>query len=246
MQNNILIPRWLVMSLGFVLLLFLILATLGQIRNLKTTPQAMQVSATASLDIIPDIATVNLGILSEGAIQTDVQNENIQKTNQVVAFLKQQKINSQHIKTSAFYSAPIYQYQNGKNTITGYQTSQTITVEINQIDQSKTLLEKIVKDAMLHGANQIQGITFRFSNREKLEQSLRKKAIDLAKEKAQYLAANTSLKLGRIINVITPESAETPLRPYALSLAKVSMASPNIEAGRQTISETMTLVFEVY
>lgn len=246
MQDSNLVPRWLVISLGISLFVFLILVSLGQILDLKITPQPMRVSATASLTVIPDVATINIGIISEGTIQTDVQHDNTQKTNQVIAFIKQQKIDAKDIKTSAFYSTPVYQYKNGSNTMTGYQASQMITVEIKHIDSSTTLLETIVNGVISHGANQIQGVTFHFSNQGKLEQTLRKKAIELAKQKAQDIAQNTSLKLGRIINVITSDAFEAPLRPYALAMAKIGKTSPNIEPGSQTISETITLIFEVH
>lgn len=247
MQQETIVPSWLSNSIGLALLLLLLITSINLGMNLRPKPQPMQVSATSSLSVVPDVATVSIGVVSEGAIQAEVQNQTIQKMNQVIQFLKQQHIERKDIETTGFYLSPQYQYNDGKNVLVGYHASQTITVQIKNIDRTTTTLATIVSGVTQNGANQIQGITFGISDVEKIEQTLRNRAIEKAKQKAQNIALQSSLKLGKIINVVLSESPE-PIHPiYAMStFARTTASSPNIEAGKQTVSETMTLIFEVF
>lgn len=241
------LPRWIVNAVGILLIIFLALLSLQQLHLLKGPPQTMSVSATGKATMVPDLATVTIGVVSDGASAIEVKDKNNQKINQMIAFIKQQGIDDKDIQTTAFYSSPKYDYTNGQNNIIGYTANQTVTIKIRAIDKSTAQLEKVIDGAVMSGANQVQGINFSFSDDNQLTQTARKQAIELAKQKANEIADEAGLKLGRIVNVITTESNGYAPRPYAMA-ANVAAKStaPNIEPGSQEVTETVTVVFDIH
>lgn len=242
-----LFPRWMSKFIGILLIIFLVFLILNQVNTYMGYPMTLKVSAQGKVQSTPDTATVTIGVTSQGANPVDTKNANNQKINQVIAFIKQQGVESDDITTSQFYAAPRYNYVNGQNNIVGYQADQSVTVIIHNLDKSQAQLATILDGAVNAGANQIQGVNFSFADPEKLQIEARKIAIKNAKEKARELADETDMRLGRIIN-ITPREGGFPM-PYAgMNLAAKTGPSvaPTIEPGKQDVMENVELTFEVY
>lgn len=246
-MNNEFLPKWMINTLGALLIIFLILLCLQQWHALKGPSQTMNVTATGKATMVPDLATVTIGVVSDGASAIEVKDKNNQKINQMIAFIKQQGVDDKDIQTTTFYSSPKYNYTNGQNNIIGFTANQTVTIKIRAIDKSTAQLEKVIDGAVMNGANQVQGINFSFSDDNQLSQTARKQAIELAQQKAHEIANVAGLKLGRIVNVMTSESGGFTPRPYAMAVnVATKSTAPNIEPGSQDVSETVTVVFDVH
>lgn len=245
-MNDAFFPRWMMKTLGFLLIIFIFLLILNQWSAFHGTPQIMRVSAEGKVTAIPDLATIVIGVTSTGNNAIEVKNQNNQKINQIISFIKQEKIDPSDIKTSEFYAYPQYNYHDGQRTAAGYQADQMLTVKIKGIDKSREKLEKILDGAVNTGANKIQGVNFSFSDTDQLKQLARKKAISNAKIKAQELATDANLKLGKIINVLQTSNVSNP-SPYPVMnfSAEAKSIAPKIEIGNQEIIESITLVFLV-
>lgn len=247
-MENKFFPKWMVQTLGVLLIIFIALLILTQIKIINGYPQKMQISAIGKVTAVPDLATVTLGVISQGTTPLEVKNSNNQKVNQIIHFIKQQNIDAGDIKTTGFYASPRYNYVNGQNNIIGYQADQTVTIRVKDINKSQTQLEKILDGAVNNGANQIQGITFGFLDPDKLKESARKLAIKNAKEKAYQLATEADLKLGKVLNVTEASTdSSNPITMNTVNFAAKSQSvAPNIEPGNQEVIESVSLIFEVY
>lgn len=242
MEQRIL-PAWIAQVLGILIIIFLIFLILNQWRTLQGPPQIMSVSASGRVTATPDIATINIGVVSRGAQAEDVKNQNNKKMNQVIDFIKAQGADPKNITTTSLNISPLFNYENNKNNITGYQADQTVTVKVEGID--KVLLQKIVGGVVDQGANQIQGINFSFKDIDKWRAVARRNAIEKAQDKANQLAADAHLRLGRLINV--SESGNASPMPVLFGAANLQAKSvaPTIEPGTQEIEEMLTLQYEV-
>lgn len=243
-MENYRLPIWIASILGCMLIVFVTLLNFHQFQLIRTGTQFLSVSATAKTESIQDIAIVTVGVLSEGSTAQGVKNQNTNKMNQVITFIKQAGIEDKDIKTSQFFIAPNYSYINQQQTLIGYQANQTVTVKVRQIDKSLQQLQTIVDGAVKSGANQIQGIEFSFDNNESLIQDARKLAIDKAKANAQQIAKDAGLKLGRLVNVVTSNSSNAGVS-FSPRMALAKADSSQIQLGSQEIFETVTLVFEI-
>ncbi|MBA3661104.1 MAG: SIMPL domain-containing protein [Gammaproteobacteria bacterium] len=241
------IPIWMRLTFGILLIILLTLFCLNQIKQLGPAAQIMRVSAEGKIMSIPDLATVTLGVVSQGVNSIDIKNQNSEKINKIIALIKQQGIDPQYIKTSGFYASPTYNTINGQNTITGYQVDQTITIQVYNIDKSQERLEKILDSSVNNGANEIRGIYFSFADVDKLKILARKQAIAKAKEKALQLTSEAGLKLGRILNVVESSNEFSPAPYSAVAMsARTGSNIANIEPGNKEVTDNITLIFEVY
>lgn len=245
MENGI-VPRWILKSLGILLIIFLALLIINELKTIYGSHQTMNISAQGKVMSVPDLAIVKIGVVTEGTDAQDVKNKNNQKMNQLIDFIKNQDVSKDSIQTSDFYTTPKYSYVNGQSNIVGYQANQIITIKFFDIDKSRKQIEKVLDGAINNGANQIQGINFGFSDPEKLRKLARKQAIDNAKQRAKELTSAANLHLGNIINIIESNDTSVPA-PFmsAMNYAREKSIAPDIQLGSQDIIENITLVFEV-
>lgn len=250
-------PKWLVSGLGGLLIAFVALLIVQQGYSLKTViknqkpANTISVSAEGKIKSVPDLATVTIGVMSQGATATEVKDSNNKKINKIIDFIKAQGIKSEDITTSQFSFYPQQDWQSGKGVIIGYQSDQTVTVKVKGVDKSQNVMEKVLDGAVNNGANQIQGVYFGFENPESVQQEARKLAIDNAKTKAQGLAKEAGLTLGKVVSISETNSGMgTPIvyAGAAMGMGGGGMdksVAPNVEPGSQDITESMTVVFEV-
>lgn len=213
----------------------------------QTTTQkqsTFDVRGESKISTIPDKAVVNLGItVNEDAVKT-AQDKANSIINAINAELGKLGIDKKGIKTENYTLYPNYNYDNGRQAITGYTVNATLTASITDFAK----LNQAIDAATRVGANQIGGITFTLSDEKKkeTETQARKEAIDDAKDRAQDLAKLAGMKLGKIVNVA--EQPNFNIAPYEMALRSGmgggGGAPTNVEPGSTTFQYTVTLSYE--
>jgi uncharacterized protein YggE len=253
MQN--LLPRWLTWSLGLLVIVVLGLIALDKSYTLKNTlenknPQnTLSVTAEGKVKAVPDLASIDLGVLTNASTAAEAQDQSAKKINAIIEFVKKQGVGNDDIATSQFNIYPQQDYREGKSTITGYTANQSINIKVRGIDKSTDTLTKILGGVTGAGANQINGVNLTFDDPDNFRGQARERAIAKAQEKAQELARAAGLRLGRVINVSETGSSFGPI-PYAEGLGyggggDMRAVAPNVQPGNQDIVANMTVVFEV-
>jgi len=251
------LPKWLVGGLGGLLIAFVALLVVQKAYDLQMEfknakpANTISVSGQGKVTAIPDLATVTIGVLSQGTTAVDVKNQNNDKVNKVIAFIKQQGIADADIQTSQYSFYPQQDYNNGTPKITGYQGNQSVTVKVHGVDKNQDVLNQILDGAVNNGANQIEGNTLTIEKPTDLQNNAKKLAIDDAKKKAQELASEAGLTLGKIVSI--SENSNNYPGPIMYGMAPQAMSTggdtksiaPDIQTGSQEITETMTVVFEI-
>ena len=252
-------PKWSVAGVSVLLMLFLALAALAKYQDLadrysgRVPKNTMTVTAEGKVKAVPDMATINLGVVTQGPSSAAVQDESSKKVNKIIDFVKQQGVSKDDISTSQFNIYPQYNYKDGKNDIVGYEARQTIVVQVKGVDKSTQVLSKILADSTQAGANEISGVSLGFDDPDNLKQTARAQAIEKAKARAEELAKVSGLSLGRVVSVSQTGTGDSGTLPYyggygmggGGSDAVAKSISPNIEPGSQDVTESMTLTFEV-
>lgn len=217
----------------------------------KNPKNTIAITAEGKASAIPDIATVNLGVLTSGDTAEGVQNESTKKINKIVDYVKAQGVAKEDINTSQFNIYPQQDYKDGKTTITGYQANQTITIKVRGVDKSTEALGKILSGVTSNGANQINGVNLSFDDPDNLRQVARQEAISKAKEKAQQLAEAAGLRLGKVVSISESGGYGVPVPLYGDAYGiggsggAEKAVAPNVEPGNQDITASMTVIFEV-
>lgn len=203
------------------------------------------IEGTGKVSATPDVAVVNLGVTSEGRSVKDVQRQNTEKMNSIIAALKAMDIVAKDIQTSNYNISPKYDWSNGRQNILGYIVSQNVTVKIRNLDKTGDVLAK----AGELGMNQAGGVQFTIDEPQKLQEEARGKAIDDAKKKAEQLAEKLGL---RVVKVVTfsegSQGYPTPMPMYKTMDAMVNAESapaPDIQAGSLDVVSNVSVTFEV-
>jgi len=213
--------------------------------NTAATTNTVAFSGTGKLTAKPDVAVVNLTILTEAASSKAAQDDNSAKSKAVTDYLKKQSIADKDTKTSGYNIYPQYSYPtNGKPIIRGYQVNQTLEVKIRALADVSKILDGVVTA----GVNQVNGLSFQVDEPEKLKAQARALAIKDAEMKADELKSQLGIRLGRIVNFTEGTSGyPTPLyygRELALP-AGIGGGGPAVPAGENEINVDVTITYQI-
>ena len=255
MEQNNFIKNFLMFLVGTTLIIasiYLIILSRNAWKSfdyIGKTPDVINqitVSGNAKVTAIPDLAIINLGIINDGSTVAVAQKSVVERMNKVINSLKSEfKIDSKDIKTENYNVQPKYDWSDGKQRIIGYIVSQTIQVKIRDFDKIGDILAK----ATQLGINNVSGPNFTIDDLEKIKAEAREEAIKQAKEKANSLAKQIGIKLGKIVN-FSEGGDNLPnvvygMRTLANESLKLDSSVPEIEAGSQEIQLTVNLTYEI-
>src|SRR3990167_2390641 len=159
-------------------------------------------SAEGKVTAKPDRATLSFSVVTQGKEASKVQAENDAKMKTVVDFLKSEGIADEDIKTSGYNLYPQYDYgypvsgETRPPTISGYNLTQTVSVKVSKLED----VSSIVGGLTSNGINQIDNVSYYIDDPDSLKAQAREEAIQKAKEKANKLAADLGVRLGKVIN----------------------------------------------
>ena len=211
----------------------------------KAAPVDLAVVGEGKVTVVPDTATVTVGIVVSNAKTVDEAQEKINDiNNKIIESMGKLGIAKVDIKTSNYSINPDYSYTNGSNQITGYSGNANLTVTV----KNTNILPQVITEATKGGANQVGSPQYTVDSPEKFREEARNKAIANAKEEAQKLAQSTGIRLGKVTNIVESQP-NTPVPMFyqadALKTASSTEITPHtIEAGSQEITSTVTLYFE--
>lgn len=206
--------------------------------------RTMTVSGNGIATGKPDIATINLGVLSEAKTATAALAENNQKMSMLFSSLKKAGIKEDDIQTSRFDVSPRYAKNHtgssySERRIDGYRVSNQVHVIVRDLDRFGKILDAAVGD----GANTMNRISFGFSDPEPLVDKARINAILDAKRKAALYAETAEIGLGKILT-FQEQYSGSPQPKQARMMAE-NMSSVPIAVGESQISASVTITFEL-
>jgi len=151
----------------------------------------------AAIKATPDVAYVNIGVVTEGKELKSVQSENATKMSAIMKVLEKSGIKESEVKTVSYYVNPKYDWDNvrNKSILAGYTVHNTVEVTINDIAKVGTVLDDVVAS----GSNYISGIRFGVKDESELYNQALELAVKDAKAKAEAMgkgagAINISVK----------------------------------------------------
>ena len=231
--KTLLLTLFLIIITLYLIKVFNIAYPLTIVSTSKTTELA--VVGEATIQVVPDTARINLGIITQGKNASEVREKIDQINSNFLSELKKLALKKEQIKTNNYSIYPNYDYSSGK--ITGYTGDLRLQIKV----KDPYLVKKIKEKALAVGVNLIETVYFFVDNPEIYREKVREKAIDNAKNQAEKLAKNLGIKLGKITNVV-----EAPPEEQILFQKKINADSTGrmFEPGVGIISTVVTLYFE--
>ena len=143
-------------------------------------------SGTASVDAVPDIATLAIEVNVAAKDAATAKKQADERVAQYISFLELNQIAKKDISSANLRTQPDYDYQDGKSILKGYRAVRTVEVTLRQLDKLNSLLDGALKA----GLNEIRSVSLGVAA-----------AIDNAIHQAQELANGFHRKLGPVYSV---------------------------------------------
>ncbi|MGP4108575.1 SIMPL domain-containing protein [Virgibacillus sp. L01] len=199
--------------------------------------RVMTVTGISNLSVEPDVAEVQLEVVTEGMELSQVQQENANTMNQVIQALLQLGIARQNIQTTTYTINPKYDYVDGTQVFRGYEVTNAITVKVEMIDQAGIVIDTAVQN----GINRVLNIQFTVKDKNIYYKQALSSALKDAYAKAQTLAETMQIGIAPYPIKITEKTSEAPIAYKAY--ATMEAVTP-IEPGQIVISATVEAQFQ--
>jgi len=263
-STAILVALWLLVALFAVAIIY----GLDSLRYVGTgiaATNTISVTGEGQIYATPDIATFTYSVTATKATVADAQAAATPVSNAITDYLKSQGVSANDIQTSGYDIEPQYEYQNavcpqgtsasvsnsaspiycppGKQTLTGYQVSQTTTVKVRDLTKAGDLLAGVGTK----GATNVSGLQFTFDDPNKPQDDARNKAIADAKSKADTLAKQLGVDLVRVTSFQESSGGyPRPIEAYATAAGSSAKApSPEISPGQNQVTDDVTITYEI-
>lgn len=240
------------MKLGIVTIALLIFAGFASFsyassdeeEKTPVVPEAKRevfVSGTGSIQLEPDTAYLQLGIVTEHEQAQGSQEKNAEISKEVVKALEVLGIEKKDIRTVHYGIQPMYKYaENRQPELIGYQTTQNLSITIRKLD----LLGSALDEAVKAGANRVNQISFGVND----SQEAQMQALDLAVKDARKRAEVALKADGEKVLKMTQLSISGGMNPvpapaYGRDIAGAEKGAPELLPGQTDISITVQAVF---
>jgi uncharacterized protein len=207
-------------------------------------PRQVTVVGSGQVQGVPDTLTANVGIEFSAPDVTAAMNQTNDRQQAVIDALVGAGLDRQKISTTAVTLAPQYSNPgpNGTATITGYRASNAIEVKIHPADTASRMLALIVGTG--GDATRISSVSYSIADDSQLVKDARARAFNDAKDRAAQYAQLSGLKLGRVLS-ISEETGGTPAAKVPFGPTRAMPTAVPLEAGQQTVSFSVTAVWEL-
>ena len=203
-------------------------------------PTLITVTGENTAQAAPDLATVDLGVTTEGPTAAEALAANTAAVTTILNRLGKAGIEGRDIQTSNLSLNPNWTStpDGTGSVISGYMAMNMLSVRVRDLDKLGPVLDAVVTD----GANTLNGIIFGLQDPKPVMAAARKAAVDDARARAGELAAAAGLSLGRIVSVTEGGAYPAPQPMYRAASAKDG-AVP-VAGGEVGMTASVTVVFE--
>lgn len=197
------------------------------------------VIGNGEIAVSPDIATVQLEVVTVNEELSVAQQENAATTNNVIQSLLRLGIPRENIQTVSYNIFPKYDYVNGEQIFRGYEVSNAISVKITDIQQ----VGRVIDTAVQNGANRVSNIQFSIEDTERYKQEAIVRALRDAQMKARTIAVELQVQVEpQPVKIIEEQQGGQPV--LFQTFAKADQMTTPIEGGQIVITATLRVQFQ--
>ena len=201
---------------------------------------SITVVGTGEVNVKPDLAQINVGVLSTAETAAEALKANNQKMKELFKVLENRGIAEKDIQTSNFSVNPQYATnpQHASPRVIGYQVSNQVQVKVRQLSSLGAVLDELISS----GANQLHGINFSLNDPTNHLDDARRKAMADARRKAELYATAARATVGPPLSI--SEQSGRVVQPYgAMSMQAMRAEAVAVAPGEQTLSASITVTY---
>jgi uncharacterized protein len=192
----------------------------------------------------PDMATINLGVTTEGATAAAALAENARRMTALTQALRRAGVAERDIQTSNVSVYPQQHYVEGQAPrITGYQANNSVSAKVRRIDNTG----RVIDAAVAAGGNTVNGVSFSYQDPDAQLNAARRDAITQARARAELYANALGMRVHRVVAVSEGGGFRPPIVPMAMERLQSAdgAASTPIAPGEIETRVTVAVTFEL-
>ncbi len=199
------------------------------------------VSATGKASAVPDIATVDMTVSETNASGTTAQSDVSKKMKTLQDAILALGIPAADLKTSSFSLSPVYDYDVSPAVLTGYESSESLTVKIRNADLVSSILDAGPKN----GATNVSDLRYDIDDTSVVNQEARVDAMAKVQTDAANIAKAMGGRVGRVVSYSESTGGSVPIYYGMLSESTKSAdtVAPPIQTGTQDVELTVTVTY---
>jgi len=194
--------------------------------------------------VVPDIATLQLGIEAQAATVAEAQAQASQAMDRVMTTLTNNGVAKKDIQTQYFNITKITRWddKNQREVIIGYRVTNIVTAKIRAIDKAGAIIDAV---AVAGGdLTRIDSISFSIDDPTPYLAEAREKAMADAKAKAEQLARLSGVTLGKPTYISESSYFPSPA-PIRLGDKEASSVETPISPGETDITISVQVVYAI-
>lgn len=202
----------------------------------------LSVSAEGTSEARPDMATINLGVTTEGQTAQAALAENARRMNALIQALRRAGVAERDIQTSNVSVHPQQQYrENQPPLITGYQANNTVTARVRNVNN----LGRIIDASVAAGGNTVHGVYFSHQDPDAQLDAARRDAIAEARRRAELYANALNMRVVRVVAVQEGGGWSPPVPMPMVERAMAQDASTPISPGEVETRVNVSVTYEL-
>jgi uncharacterized protein len=202
----------------------------------------LTVNADGMTEGRPDMATINLGVTTEGQTAQAALAENARRMTALTQALRRAGVAERDIQTSNVSVYPQQQYREGlAPLITGYQANNTVTAKVRNIDNTG----RVIDAAIAAGGNTVNGVYFSYQDPDAQLDAARRAAIEEARRRGELYASALNMRVVRVVAVSEGGGYAPPIPMMAARMEAAQDASTPIAPGQIETRVNVNVTFEL-
>ena len=207
--------------------------------------EEITVSAFASVNLVPDRASVCFAVETQGETAEEAQNGNSETVQNVMDVLTGRGVEERSIRTERYDLYPRYDWSDGMERVVGYVVTTAVRVE----DQDLSGLGELISACVDAGVTNVNSVTLTCSGYDEAYAEALGQAVAAARTKAEVLAQAAGKALGDAVT-ITEGWQDTSARyaansPTSMYLEADSASEAVLQPGETEIRANVTVTFRM-
>jgi uncharacterized protein YggE len=209
----------------------------------QATERAITVPGEGSVQVAPDVVTVNLGVQTRNSNVQQAVNENNRIAAAIMEAARAIGVADADMQTAYFSVYPQTGYDpfGVPNQETTYLVDNNLAVRLRDV----TRLSELLQDAVDAGATNIYGVSFVISDTAAAEEEARAEAMADALSRAAQIAVDAGLTLGEPITISTGMTLPQPIFYAPAYGVGGGGEGPPVSAGMNTVTVHVTVSYAV-
>ena len=203
----------------------------------------LTVTGTGTVKIMPDVAYVTIGVVTNDADAAKAQQSNRETMNDIFDALKKEGLTEDDMRTTNYSTYPRYNYDT--NMVTSYEVSNMVELTITDIDN----VGKYIDIAAENGANTAYPVQFSLQDKSGPYNQALGLAMTTASGKAQAIISASGNEIIGTLSIQENSYGYTAYNQYDttadMAMDDTAYAPTPITAGELEITATVTVVYEI-